>query len=152
MTATSTFESFDVRRQHHVQSRDPRFCGNCNRFFSSEELRIKHSALKHLYCRAHDTVRSSALLDPSMIETDGTPLIRQIFKSEDDLVSHYRWSRDHPFCVTCECDFDDSDELWEHAEKDHHACKQCRKVSIASCLSSPPSGFAEIRCYRASTL
>src|SRR5579863_5945493 len=93
---TSTFEWLDVRRQHYVQSQDHHSCGDCNRFFSSEELRMKHAALKHLYCRVHDTVRLSVLLDPFIIETDDTALIRQIFKSEDDLVSHYRQSLEHP--------------------------------------------------------
>lgn len=150
MTATWTFKSFGMRRQHYVQSQDHHFCGDCDRFFSSEELRIKHSATKHLYCRAHDTVRFR--LDTSIIETHGTAFIRQTFKSEGDLVSHYRQSLEHPFCITCECDFDNDNALWVHAEKDHHACGQCHKVSITSLLTFPPSDLTECQCYRTFTL
>jgi len=141
-----------MRRQHYTQSQDHHFCRDCDRLFSSEELRIKHSATKHLYCRAHDTVRLSVRLNTSSIETDGTALIQQTFKSEDDLVSHYRQSLEHPFCVTCECNFDNENALWVHSEKDHHACGQCRKVSVTSFLSFPPSDLTERQCYRTFTL
>jgi len=87
-------------------------------------------------------------LDTSIIEIHGTAFIRQTFKSEGDLVSHYRQSLEHPFCITCECDFDNDNALWVHAEKDHHACGQCHKVSITSLLTFPPSDFTECQCYR----
>jgi hypothetical protein len=72
----------------------------------------------------------------------------QVFKSEDGLQSHYKQSLDHHFCTECQCDFDDEDDLWDHAEDDHHACRECHEVSTNSdsnhrtCLSILSSGFA----------
>jgi len=50
------------------------------------------------------------------------------FKSGHGLQSHYRQSPSHHVCITCRCDFDDEDELWEHAEEDHNACPECHEL------------------------
>jgi len=74
-------------------------------FCDTSKLR-HHLSTQHMYCQAHNT----------------------LFKSEDVLRSHYRYSPDHHFCRKCENDFDDEDKLWEHAGRDHHACQVCHEM------------------------
>jgi len=69
------------------------------------------------------------------------------FKSEHGLQSHYRQSPDHHVCMACGYDFDDEDELWEHAEEDHNACPQCHEVGSFHVSSpSPASLSSDVTC------
>jgi hypothetical protein len=34
-------------------------------------------------------------------------------------------------CEKCGCAFDEEEELWDHAEEDHHVCRPCKEVSRA---------------------
>ena len=56
--------------------------------------------------------------------------------SEAGLESPCIQSVGYLICEKCGCGFDDEDELWYHAEEDHHACRRCEEVSRA--FHSPP--------------
>ncbi|KAI9454521.1 hypothetical protein F5148DRAFT_1151681 [Russula earlei] len=100
------FETFSARREHFIQSPNHHYCRECDRHFRFDESRRQHMDAKHWYCRLHD----------------------KVFKSEAGLESHYKQSSDHNLCSECGADFDDANDLWEHAEEDHDACRQCQEI------------------------